>query len=104
MASASSSLLTPAQGTIIEPFEMIRPIPLPEEVPYPLIVPRVRPPRVNPYPRRGKCVEEWEAAYKFCDEQLKQRAFKPGYRGFGRNYERCVLGQVSEECGGNPVA
>lgn len=27
-----------------------------------------------------------------------------GYSGFGKDYNSCVLGQVSEECGGNPTA
>jgi len=44
------------------------------------------------------------AAHKFCQQQQRKKTFKPGYRGFGANYNKCLLGQVSEECGGNKTA
>jgi hypothetical protein len=27
-----------------------------------------------------------------------------GYSGFGKDYNSCVLGRISEECGGSPTA
>jgi len=62
---------------------------------------RELPPLINPFPRKRKCIEEWDAAYDFCLKQRKKGNFKPGYSGFGKDFSRCVLGQVSEECGGN---
>src|SRR5579875_203603 len=97
-----------AQATIVEPMEIIRPIPFPNEIsPFPLTptiphdVPRQALP-VNPYPRRRKCVEEWDHAYEFCDELEKKGTLGQGdYRNMGKTYRQCLLGQVSEECGGN---
>jgi hypothetical protein len=54
---------------------------------------------VNPYPDRPDCADEWAAAYKFCAS--KQKEFKPGYSGWGADFGKCVLGQVSAACGGN---
>jgi hypothetical protein len=102
----------PAQATIIDPIPL--PWEMPWEVPFPRpteIVPpaldipneqeRTRRPLVNPFPRKRRCVEEWEHAFKYCDEQEKKGNFKPGYGGPGKDYYSCVMGQISEECGGN---
>ena len=99
--------LIPAQAVIAEPLveplfgEMVRPFPGTIDVVPPMTVPRAQ----NPYPDRPECEEEWAAAKKFCDD-LKRRGKlgKNGYRGFGKTYQQCLLGQVSEACGGNPVA
>ncbi len=105
--------LIPAQVTVAEPFieplfgEMIRPFPGTIDVVPPAVVPNGQPlPRAqNPHPDRPECVEEWAHAEKFCDD-LKRRGKlgKEGYRGFGKAYQQCLLGQVSEDCGGNLVA
>ena len=62
---------------------------------------RELPPLINPFPRKRKCVEEWDAAYEFCEKEEEKGNLKPGYGGYGKDFRRCVLGQVSEECGGN---
>jgi hypothetical protein len=113
--SAGASPVTPAQATI--PFEGPIPIPLrPLIRPRPLLPPA--PPALdnppidlpdgatrdgipqNPFPHRPECVEEWAAAKEFC---LKMKAQKKLGRnsGFGSNIWQCMMGQVSEECGGN---
>jgi hypothetical protein len=52
-----------------------------------------------------ECREEWEHAQRFCDDLLRRNklgALYGGY-GFGRSMIQCLMGQVSERCGGNPV-
>lgn len=89
------------------PWEMPWDIPtFPREFgPTPLDIPtdqqRTRKPPVNPFPRKRKCVEEWEYAEKFCADQERKKNLHPGYHGYGKDYYSCVMGQVSAECGGN---
>ena len=72
----------------------------------------LQPPLVNPYPNKRKCVEEWAEAEEFCRKMEGEGKLVPGprgkrtrgYSGFGKDYNSCVLGQVSEECGGYPTA
>ena len=49
------------------------------------------------------CAEEWDAAYRFCDDIARRNAFRDGWSVGGRNYQQCLMGQVSERCKGNPV-
>jgi hypothetical protein len=108
-ASLTNSLLVPAQAIappmpIPVPFELptlpIRPYP-----PLPLDIPGVTREPVNPYPDRPECVEEWEHAIKFCNDlKARGKLGSDGYRGFGGNVVSCILGMVSEACGGNPIA
>jgi hypothetical protein len=102
----------PAQATFIDPLPLpwelpwVAPIPRPTEIlPPPLYVPdgqeRTRPPLVNPFPGKRRCVEEWEHAFEYCDEQRKKGNFRPGRGGPGKDYHSCVMGQVSQSCGGN---
>lgn len=86
------------------PFDL--PVPPTEIAPFPFAVPGegLKPPLVNPYPNKRRCVKEWEEAREFCEEQKRQGNLKPGYAGYGKDVERCILGQVSAECGGNPTA
>jgi hypothetical protein len=66
---------------------------------------RSRPPFPrNPFPRDPECAEGWAAAYDYCDRMEKEGKFRPGYSGPGNDYQSCLLGQVSERCGGNPTA
>ncbi|MGH7034253.1 MAG: hypothetical protein ACREFL_11030 [Stellaceae bacterium] len=84
------------------PFEL--PLPPTEITPFPLDIPNgnIREPiPVNPYPDRPDCAAEWAHAQEFCDEQRRRRKLKPGYSGFGKDITRCLMGMVSEECGGN---
>ncbi len=84
------------------PFEF--PVPPSEFTPLPFVIPNgnIREPiPANPYPDRPDCVEEWADAYRFCRSQQQQGKLKPGYGGFGKDFGRCVMGMVSEACGGN---
>lgn len=96
-----------AQAVIAEPLieplfgEMVRPFPGTIDVVPPMMFPRAK----NPYPDKPECVEEWAHAEQFCrDLRRRGKLGKDGYRGFGKTYQQCLLGQVSEACGGNPVA
>jgi hypothetical protein len=105
-------LLIPTQVTI--PWDVPAEIPweipgAPSEItPLPFDFPgaeRSRPPFPrNPFPRDPECAEEWAAAYDYCDRMEKEGKFRPGYSGPGKDYQSCLLGQVSERCGGNPTA
>jgi hypothetical protein len=95
----------PAQLTIPAPFDCALPrgIPLPQEIVPPLgIYPRRE--LVNPYPDREGCDEEWAQAIERCKGYRRRGSLgKDGYRGMG-DYYQCVMGQVSERCGGSPTA
>jgi hypothetical protein len=94
-----------SQLTIPVPFELPGGIPLPSEIlPGPLAPPSINPRTVpkNPYPDRSDCVEEWARAERYCTELMNsKRLGKDGYRGIGKFYYQCLMGQVSEDCGGN---
>ena len=81
------------------------PVPWPSEVaPGPLAPPDGSPitsPR-NPYPGRPKCVREWRIATLDCldlwaDDQLGRDYI----RGMGTPVAECIMGRVSQDCGGN---
>jgi hypothetical protein len=79
--------------------------PRPSEItPAPLAPPDVNPftiPR-NPYPRRRKCVREWEEATDYCLELFAKGQMGRDYnRGQGRTVSECIMGRVSQDCGGN---
>jgi hypothetical protein len=89
------------------PFEAVVPrgaIPWPSEIAPPLgLYPRRE--LENPYPDREGCDEEWAAAFRDCWELLRRKQLGRGNnRGSGKTFEKCVLGRVSERCGGNPTA
>lgn len=112
-ASASNSSLIPVQEVIpfpAEPFEF--PIPRmgspPSEVlPPPIAIPQPNTKDLpkNPYPRNPRCVEEWAEAQEFCERLRKGKKLGGGddrrNRGFGKWMSECIMGRVSEECGGN---
>jgi hypothetical protein len=91
--------------TIPIPFEAIAPRGFPwSEIAPPFgILPRSR--LENPYPDREGCDEEWEYAREYCRD-LDDRGLlgKGDYREHGKVFLQCVLGQVSERCGGSPHA
>jgi hypothetical protein len=103
-----SPLVIPAQGAITLPILGTIPLPLPSEItPIPLVPPGVSPRDVprNPYPDRPECEEEWASAFEYCGKlMLKGRLGSDGYRGMGNSFYKCVMGQVSEDCGGNPTS
>jgi len=49
------------------------------------------------------CEREWEDARDYCDQVAAENGFGTGWNVTGRNYQQCVMGQVSERCGGNRV-
>lgn len=99
--------VTTAQITIPMPLELPGEIPIPSEiVPAPLI-PNIDPRHSleNPYPDRPECVEQWANAIKYCQDLIDRRQLgTDAYRGKGRTLQQCVLGLVSEACGGNSTA
>lgn len=96
-----------AQITIPAPFEIPAPgaIPLPYDIlPPPLVTPNINPRRElrNPYPDRPECEQEWADALDYCWKLMMRKQLGRGdYRGSGRTFRQCVMGQVSEACGGN---
>jgi hypothetical protein len=104
-----AQITIPAPGAFPAPFDIPTPgssdIPLPSEItPPPIVGPGVVPRKElkNPYPNRPDCVEEWAHAHKYCDELLKKKRLGKGnYRNLGKFLYECIMGQVSEECGGN---
>jgi hypothetical protein len=98
-----SSPVIPAQITIPVPFELPG-IPFPSEILPPPVIPNINPrdlPR-NPYPDRPECEQEWAEATSFCLRLKATNQLGRGdYRGMGRTLSECIMGQVSEDCGGN---
>jgi hypothetical protein len=80
------------------------PLPLPSEIVPPLIAPNILPRSLpqNPYPSRPECVKEWREATEYC-LRLRDRGQlgRGDYRGMGQTLRDCIMGQVSERCGGN---
>jgi hypothetical protein len=102
-----SALVMIAQaGTIAVPRPA--PIPMPSEItPIPFALPDTNPRRElqNPYPDRPECEEEWAHAFKYCNDLLRKGLLgAEGHRGAGNSFHQFVMGQVREDCGGNPTA
>jgi hypothetical protein len=102
----SAPVTTAQAGTIAVPRPV--PIPMPSEItPIPFALPDANPRREleNPYPDRPECEEEWEHAFKYCWKLVSKGLLgTEGHRGAGSSFYKCVLGQVSQDCGGNPTA
>jgi hypothetical protein len=107
----SNARAIPVQSpTITAPFDFALPrtFQLPSEIApavpsFPTINPRAAP--KNPYPDRPECEEEWAEAIQYCGKlELRGLLGKGDYRGMGRTFRECVMGQVSEACGGNSTA
>jgi hypothetical protein len=105
LVDATSDLKpSPVQLTIPAPIEIPGMLPPSEILPVPLAPPDISPLHVpqNPYPERPKCVEEWADATKYCMELIRRSLLGKGdYGGMGRTLSQCIMGQVSEDCGGN---
>jgi hypothetical protein len=100
----SSAPVVPAQITIPVPFDVPGGIPFPSEIVPPPAIPNINPrdlPR-NPYPDRPECEQEWSEATDYC-LNLKARNLlgRGDYRGSGRTLHQCIMGRVSQDCGGN---
>jgi hypothetical protein len=94
----------PAQITIPVPFELPGGIPFPSEILPPPVIPDINPRSNlrNHYPDREGCDEEWEHALAYCQELVDSKKMgRDGSRGFGNAFLQCVLGMVSERCGGS---
>jgi hypothetical protein len=97
---------TTAQITIPAPWAIPDLAPLPSEITPAPLIPNIDPRHSleNPYPDRPECVEEWAHALSYCQKLIGRRLLgTDGYRGRGRTFQQCVLGLVSEACGGNSV-
>jgi hypothetical protein len=105
-ADENGSPDTTAQITLPAPWAMPDLTPLPSEiVPTPLI-PTIDPRHSleNPYPDRPECVEQWAYAISYCQKLIGRGLLgTDAYRGKGKTFQQCVLGLVSEACGGNSV-
>jgi hypothetical protein len=98
---------------MVIPAQIAIPLDVPETVPFPLpseIVPPLTTPILpqnvpqNPYPSRPECVKEWADAEAYCrDLQTRGLLGRGDYRWMGKTLTQCVMGQVSEDCGGNPT-
>jgi hypothetical protein len=96
--------VSPVQFAIPAPFELPGGIPFPSEIVPPPAIPDIYPRSGfrNPYPDRPECEEEWAHALEYCSELMRSgRMGTDGVRGFGRTFQQCVLGLVSENCGGS---
>jgi len=94
----------PAQITIPVPLELPGGIPFPSEIVPPPALPDIFPRGElrNPFPDRPECEEEWAHANEYCREFMRSgKVGKYGSRGFGRTFSQCVLGMVSQDCGGS---
>jgi hypothetical protein len=49
------------------------------------------------------CATEWAEARRYCAELYSQPPASRPPSIWGGSYDRCVHGQVSERCGGNPI-
>lgn len=104
--------VTPAQITI--PWDLPGEIPweipgAPSEItPLPFDFPgaeRKRPPLpTDPFPRDPECAEEWAPRTDTATRWNRKESFGRVTPGRGKDYRSCLLGQVSERCGGNPTA
>jgi hypothetical protein len=101
----------PAQFTLPAPPDLViprgAPFPWPSEIaPAPFAPPDANPitiPR-NPYPGRPKCVAEWAEATEYCIDLWTSGQMGKDYnRGHGRTVSECIMGRVSQDCGGNRV-
>jgi len=103
--------VVPAQLTLPVPFDWVvprdAPVPWPSEItPAPFAPPNTNPitiPR-NPYRGRPKCVAEWAEATEYCIDLWTSGQMGKDYnRGQGRTVSECIMGRVSQDCGGNRV-
>jgi hypothetical protein len=104
-----SAPIVQAQIAIPAPFDVPIPgeIPLPSEIVPPLVTPNISPLYIpkNPYPSRPECVREWADAYRYCQKLSDRGLLRVGdYRGMGKTLSDCIMGQVSESCGGNATS
>ena len=91
-------------GEMVDPIPQFAPVPgSPTDV-MPLTTPNEQAPD-NSSSRSKECDAEWAAAEDKCDRLMEQGMInrKNGGRGFGRDYNECLKGYVSEACGGSQM-
>jgi len=96
----------PVQFAIPAPYEIPGGIPFPSEVVPPPAIPDIAPRNSlkNPYPDRPECERQWAEAIKYCTDLIRRgKLGTDEYRGKGRIFQQCVMGQVDEDCGGSIV-
>jgi hypothetical protein len=94
----------PAQLTIPAPLELPGGIPFPSDIMPPPVIPDIYPRELpkNPYPDRPECEEEWAEAFDYCWKLVTKNQLGRGdNRGSGDTLRKCIMGRVSERCGGN---
>lgn len=95
-------IAVPFPGAI--PEAVPRPLPLPGEIVVPPLVAPQAMPR-NPYPADADCAKEWAYAEEYCGNLLKRGLLGRGNtRNMGKTFRDCVMGQVSQRCGGNVLS
>jgi hypothetical protein len=106
-SAEQNAQVIPAQLAIPAPFELPGAIPFPSEILPPPVIPDTHPrdiPR-NPYPAEPDCEAEWAEATDYCQKLYDSgRMGKDGIRGQGKFLYQCILGRVSERCGGAPTS
>jgi hypothetical protein len=77
--------------------------PLPFEAPYPYSPSRPSGGGKRPRKRDRDCEKERAEAFDFCDRHIKDLKAGLEVGNFGGTLEQCMMGQISERCGGNPI-
>lgn len=97
----------PVQFAMPAPFELPAGIPFPSEIVPPPVISGINPRSSlkNPYPDRPECEEQWAHAIEYCSKLEKSgKLGADEYRGKGNVFLQCVLGMVTEDCGGSPTS
>lgn len=53
-----------------------------------------------PLPPQDDCEEERKTAEKFCKSLVSTNGYGQGLKAWGGSVEKCIMGQLSERCGG----
>ena len=79
--------------------------PVPGELPVPFDQPFQYAPKRGSggRPRDPECDKEWADAARTCADHMTDLLEGKEVGDFGLSYQECLMGQVSERCGGNPV-
>lgn len=104
-------------------FTPVSAVPMPGAGPFPIMIPEVVRPgseanqefvdhalalyhwlrKILSPEEEGECEKERKAAWVYCREFLKNNNFRGPKSATGADFDQYFRGQLSEECGGNPV-
>ena len=56
----------------------------------------------RPVPMSPRCAQQWRQAEATCSSLSAQNKLPDSGQGWGRSYEECVCGHITQDCGGNP--